>query len=323
MNKRQHKARQHYQKIAEQLWRPDNQGNVPVVYAIFDGARNKSIAEMASKGELKHSCLYEGRLSYKMTQAAPYMVRLEKDHAESYQWIEQGWGNSWGIFMITYPPATLFTVRHNCRKIAVAKGPNGKRLVFRYYDPRVLRTYLPTCNDVEANKVFGPVTEFIVEGESQDIIHRFRRTAEGVRDISRNDDKHEYKPVVVESFIKEEKDKSPLSIRQRQMLEFAKKQMPKFIDEAESYLSDEFPDIYESKKPLQREWLESIYYQAKSYGMITKQDHIKYINYVCIFGEDWLKKYDFCEEILNSSESAKSKLANLKVAFVDHLNRDR
>ena len=43
--------------------------------------------------------------------------------------------------------------------------PQGKPLYFRYYDPRVLRIYLPTCKESELKTVFGPVNSFYAEGE--------------------------------------------------------------------------------------------------------------------------------------------------------------
>ena len=47
-------------------------------------------------------------------------------------------------------------------------GPDLTPLYFRYYDPRVLRTYLPTCNEQEMRTVFGPVLRYIVEDEDHD-----------------------------------------------------------------------------------------------------------------------------------------------------------
>jgi len=47
-------------------------------------------------------------------------------------------------------------------------------LIFRYYDPRVLRAYLPTCSPAELNTFFGPVTAFITEGENPGEILEFR-----------------------------------------------------------------------------------------------------------------------------------------------------
>jgi hypothetical protein len=62
---------------------------------------------------------------------------------------------------------------------------DGERVFFRFYDPRVLRVYLPTCED-EANlrSVFGPVGRFYMEGENPETILEFKRRvlqpAEGV-----------------------------------------------------------------------------------------------------------------------------------------------
>ena len=52
--------------------------------------------------------------------------------------------------------------------------PTGKPLLFRYYDPRVLRVYLPTCNAEELKTLFGPVQAYIMEDESGAAMLRFR-----------------------------------------------------------------------------------------------------------------------------------------------------
>ena len=45
------------------------------------------------------------------------------------------------------------------------RDEQGRFMLFRYYDPRVLRQYLPTCRYDELKTVFGPIRQFIVEGE--------------------------------------------------------------------------------------------------------------------------------------------------------------
>ncbi len=49
----------------------------------------------------------------------------------------------------------------------------GKPLYFRYYDPRVLRAYLPTCNESELQTVFGPVNHYYAEGKEQNQLIEF------------------------------------------------------------------------------------------------------------------------------------------------------
>ncbi|MFY2558205.1 hypothetical protein ACN469_11275, partial [Corallococcus terminator] len=41
------------------------------------------------------------------------------------------------------------------------------------YDPRVLRTYLPTCNAEELRFVFGPIRSFLMEDEDGSMLLRF------------------------------------------------------------------------------------------------------------------------------------------------------
>jgi len=186
MTQKMHINAQETVQIIQQLWQSDNQGE-PVVYAILDGARNNKIHPMLNQSGQRYSCLYEGSLNYELTLAAPYIVRLEKDSDFTHELIQQCWGNSWGIFAITHSPATLISVRRNCRKIAYVLDKKNKKYVFRYYDPRVFRIYLPTCDALEAAKVFGPVTEFVIEGDTPDKLHRFIRTAQGAIDINQDD----------------------------------------------------------------------------------------------------------------------------------------
>jgi hypothetical protein len=47
-------------------------------------------------------------------------------------------------------------------------------MVFRYYDPRVLRVYLPTCVTAELRTVFGPIECFWTESESPEYMLDFR-----------------------------------------------------------------------------------------------------------------------------------------------------
>jgi hypothetical protein len=54
-------------------------------------------------------------------------------------------------------------------------------MLFRYYDPRVMRTYLPTCNSDELAAIFGPVDSFLVEDESGESILRFQVASGSLR----------------------------------------------------------------------------------------------------------------------------------------------
>jgi hypothetical protein len=46
-------------------------------------------------------------------------------------------------------------------------------MLFRYYDPRVLRVYLPTCVTSELRTVFGPIDCFWTEAERSEKMLEF------------------------------------------------------------------------------------------------------------------------------------------------------
>jgi hypothetical protein len=64
-------------------------------------------------------------------------------------------------------------MRRHFRSFLTVYDPDGKPLLFRYYDPRVLRVYLPTCDARELETVFGPVVAYLLEGEDPGDLLRF------------------------------------------------------------------------------------------------------------------------------------------------------
>ena len=62
------------------------------------------------------------------------LVRLEPDDRVTRQLLEEEWGNSWGVlFKCDSSPQKL---RRHLREFLLVRDLGGRRLVFRYYDPR-------------------------------------------------------------------------------------------------------------------------------------------------------------------------------------------
>ena len=64
-------------------------------------------------------------------------------------------------------------MRQHFRALSLVYDTTGRPLIFRYYDPRVLRDFLPTCTPQELTTFFGNVTEFLVEDEDPATALRF------------------------------------------------------------------------------------------------------------------------------------------------------
>jgi hypothetical protein len=153
------------------------------VYAVLDGASvpDLELPRLLWKLKPEHVCLYRGELEPDMAEVAPYLVKLEYDHPFTKLVLEKGWGNHWGIFAITDAEVGLREMRTHFRKFLMVINPEGKTIYFRYYDPRVLRVYLPTCNAEEMEMVFGPISCYIVEDEDTAVLVRLLGDDEKVR----------------------------------------------------------------------------------------------------------------------------------------------
>lgn len=141
------------------------------IYVIVDGARDKDIYPGLIRYTTENRCLFAGELTKDLAAAAPYLVRLKRNHPFTNWVIEHGWGDCWGIFLQS--EANINELRRHFRRFLKVEDDKGKSLYFRFYDPRVLRSYLPTCVEKELVAVFGPVSRFFCEAEDSIQLHEF------------------------------------------------------------------------------------------------------------------------------------------------------
>jgi hypothetical protein len=144
-------------------------------YAVLDAARDKVIHPKILNLQKDWLCLYHGSKATELALVAPYLIQLEREAPFTDWIINQGWGKSWGIFLKSNEP--LERVQRHLRKFLMVYSEEGEPLYFRYYDPRVFRAYLPTCNETELKLIFGPITSFFAEGQTDSLIE-YSRTPE-------------------------------------------------------------------------------------------------------------------------------------------------
>ena len=143
-------------------------------YALLDAARDEEIYPSLLTADCNWACLYRGDAAARMAEVAPYLVELERDALYTRWLLRHGWGKSWGIFLNAI--AGLEVLRAHFRKHIMAQLPDGRSVYFRFYDPRVLRAYLPTCTDVELKAIFGPVDRYAMENEDGNLLLTFEQS---------------------------------------------------------------------------------------------------------------------------------------------------
>ncbi len=137
------------------------------LYAVLDAARDPMILPLLMQSDLNYQSLYDGVKGQELIAVAPYLVHLPVDHQLLDQIVEQ-WGESWGIFLTSNAP--FKKIRNHLQRFLIVRLDDGKNVFFRFYDPRVLRVYLPTCTSEEIQKLVGPLDAIYYEGEELEIL---------------------------------------------------------------------------------------------------------------------------------------------------------
>jgi hypothetical protein len=124
------------------------------LYAILDACNiplaPKKVIEL---GEQRAVSLYRGTAEEEFWDVAPYLVQVD---SAVLNWLETSADKEgWGIFVAS--PAGIENLRQHFRHYLKVRSPKAKTWLFRFYDPRVLKLFLPACTPEELRSFYGPV----------------------------------------------------------------------------------------------------------------------------------------------------------------------
>lgn len=136
-------------------------------YAIIDGAACPELLPKLDETQPDYCCLYAGELEEDVEEVAPYLILLIADDPFTTWLLENIGHKPWGIFCRA--PSTLRELRKHFRQFLIVKGPEGENLYFRFYDPRVLSTFLPICDPDQVRDLFGPINAFVSGADGRNI----------------------------------------------------------------------------------------------------------------------------------------------------------
>ena len=149
------------------------------LFAVLDAARDPRVLAFVGKADGEVQSLYEGPKGQKLAEVAPYLVRFFPHSVSLSALIAEGWGQSWGIFLTS--PDSFHLVRRHLRRFLQVKTEQGRALLFRFYDPRVLRVFLPTCDPQQTEQMFGEIRCFMMEEEGGEALLRFSNDGQAVK----------------------------------------------------------------------------------------------------------------------------------------------
>ncbi|MGA9669927.1 MAG: DUF4123 domain-containing protein [Terracidiphilus sp.] len=140
-------------------------------FAILDGAIGPEVRDLLNQAGVFYQSLYEGEQSVDLAPSGPYLAEIQQGGRLIPFLVKVGWGKSWGVFLSS--KLGFVETRNHLRHFLMADIEGGQRVIFRFYDPRVMRILIPTCDAGQRTEFFGQIQHFFVESESETIVNRY------------------------------------------------------------------------------------------------------------------------------------------------------
>lgn len=149
------------------------------LFVMLDGARaGDFFVRLLSRDGAQVRSLYDSREGDELRGVAPHLVVVGQGSVLLERLVEEGWGHAWGLYLSSDRP--LDEVLKHLQNFVKVKTEDEEVLYFRFYDPRVLRVFLPTCTPEQLKEFFGPISAFWVEAEDPNTCLVFRRDKGGL-----------------------------------------------------------------------------------------------------------------------------------------------
>jgi hypothetical protein len=142
------------------------------VYGVVDAA---TCVDLAYEAKVQYGkeirSLFLPEVQAGLWDVAPYLVPIDVESGYLENWARR-WGTNAGVLLVT--AADDEALYGHLRKVFVVEDEEGQEYFFRFYDPRVLRAFLPTCTAEQFDEFFGLVDAFLVESAAGDALLRYR-----------------------------------------------------------------------------------------------------------------------------------------------------
>jgi uncharacterized protein DUF4123/FHA domain-containing protein len=129
-----------------------------LLYAILDAAQGPRIRDMLCDSHTHYHSLYEGKEGEELADIAPFLVSLPIGSPLTATIIREGWNKNWGVFLTT--EIGFLELRRHLRHFLKVQTEDGKELLFRFYDPRVLSEVLPHFETAQREEFYGPIAAY-------------------------------------------------------------------------------------------------------------------------------------------------------------------
>jgi len=128
-------------------------------FILLDAAQGSAALESAAESDLSVQSLYAGDMGMSLGPVAPHLSTFEMGTPFS-AWLYRHWDDAQCVLFQS--KESFAKIRTHLRHFLMVKDQQGKKYRLRYYDARVLRAFLPVCNQAELKTFYGPIERFFM-----------------------------------------------------------------------------------------------------------------------------------------------------------------
>lgn len=137
-------------------------------YCILDGAAVPDLPRKLYEFDPPNFPLIRGELTPDMVHVVPYVALMIPNEKFTSWVLENAFGKNWGI--IVQSRFSIYEMRRHFRSLIQVVDEDGKAMLFRFFDPRVIRKFLPTCDAEQLKAFFGNTEAYYAEAEEGDVL---------------------------------------------------------------------------------------------------------------------------------------------------------
>lgn len=146
-------------------------------FILLDAAQGSAGLESAADSDLSVQSLYAGDLGLSLGPVAPHLSTFEMGTPFS-SWLYRHWDDAQCVLFQS--KESFAKIRSHLRHFLMVKDQQGKKYRLRYYDARVLRAFLPVCNQAELTTFYGPIERFFMPSRSLSTVLAVTRGPRGL-----------------------------------------------------------------------------------------------------------------------------------------------
>lgn len=141
-------------------------------YLIYDTALNGLPTLLVlQKYYTVNQSLFKGTKDEALIEASPWLFRVDSEQDGN---LSEEMDLSM-LFTLQFDSAgDIHALSTHLRKF-IYQVIDGREYFFRFYDARVLKKFLPTCDEEQVLEFFGPIDQFMIGGDTENEVIQFRQ----------------------------------------------------------------------------------------------------------------------------------------------------